>query len=315
MMTRKLIYSIILLVFLFLLTVKLARGQEFPWSLQYITNLHTINPAFVGIWNQSGFMFSTRTNWVGITGAPLMQQFSFHTPVIDKASGVGLNIQRRNTGLEKQLFITGDYSYQVRLDINHFLRFGLRAGIVNFDNNLSDYQPYPDHIPDPEYSTDVRLYSMSVFGIGAVYFSEDLFISLSVPQIVSNSFKVNRNNVSSSPEFKTIYLSGGYVFKMPKSVRFRPNLLIIGTVGKPVYFDAAALIYLPVGLQIGASLRSNGEVCFSCQYTIQNKLKIGYAADYGLNTDIRKYQLGTHEIVIGYDFSLSKIKYSKPNYF
>ncbi|MDP2336942.1 MAG: PorP/SprF family type IX secretion system membrane protein [Bacteroidota bacterium] len=307
-MIRRLFRIVILVSFLIPLTEKQIWGQEFPWSLQYITNMHTLNPAFVGIWDQAGFMFATRTNWVGITGAPLIQQFSYHTPFIDQTSGVGLNIQRKNFGREKRFYFTGDYSYQVRLNLNHYLRFGLRAGIVNFDNNLSDYQTYPDHIPDPEYTTDVRLYNMSVFGLGAVYFSEDFFMSISVPQIINNTFKVNRNTFSSSKEFQTIYLYGGYVFKLPQSIRLRSDLLIIGTAGKPVYFDASALIYLPVGLQLGISLRNNGEACFSCQYTMQNKLKIGYAADYVLSSDIRKYQLGTHEIVIGYDINLSKSK-------
>lgn len=304
-----------LLLFLLPFAMKQAKGQEFPWSLHYMTNMHTISPAYVGMWNQGRFMLSTRIDWAGISGAPLTQQISCYTPIKDTRSSMGLNILRMNVGREERLFFTGDYSYQIRLDLNHYMRFGIRAGIVNYDNNLSDYQAYPDHIPDPVYSNDAGSYYMSVFGIGAVYFSDELFLSLSVPQIVNNTFKVDRTIVASSPQFKTMYLSGGYLFHLHRSVRLRPNLLIIETVGNPVCFDVAAMVFLPSGLQWGINLRSNGDVCFSGQYTINNNLRIGYAANYAIIQDIRKYQLGTYEIVVGYDFNLSKMKTVRTFYF
>ena len=314
-MFRRLLPMVYLTLFLWLFAGKQARGQMFPWSLQYVTNMNTINPAYVGMWDQAGFMFSTRTNWVGFPKTPLSQQVSWFSPIKNQKGSLGLNVQNMNVGREKQLFLTGDYAYQVRVDVTHYLRLGLRAGFVNFDNNLTDYQLYPDKIPDLEFSTDVRMLFMTTVGVGAVYFNDDYFISLSMPQMINNTFKVNRSTYSSTQEFKTMYLSGGYVFRMARSLRIRPNLLVIGTLGKPVYFDAAAIVYLPSDLQLGINLRSNGEVCFSGQFTFKSGLKIGYAADYALATDIRKYQLGTYEFVVGYEYNLYRKKSSKPNFF
>ena len=315
MVLLRLKYKLIVLLLFCTVFEKQASGQEYPWSLQYVTNMHTINPAYVGMWDQAGFMASTRTNWVGFSKNPLSQQFSYHTPIKDLKSGLGLNIRNMNTGRERQLFMTGDYAYQVRTDMSHYLRFGLRIGVVNFSNNMTDYQLYPDRIPDLEFSEDVRMFFMSTFGLGTVFFTDDYFISLSVPQVINNTFSANRNVYSSTREFRTAYLSGGYVFKMVKSIRFRPNILLIATADKPVYFDASAVVYLPSDLQLGLSLRSNGEVCFSGQYTFKNGLRIGYAADYAIVQDIRKYQLGTYEFVVGYDFNIYRKKYTKPAYF
>jgi type IX secretion system PorP/SprF family membrane protein len=305
---------ILLLLFCAVLE-KQAEGQDYPWSLQYVTNMNTINPAFVGLWDRAGLMVSTKTNWVGIKGAPLSQYIGYFTPIKDQRSGVGVSIQRLVTGREKRLSITGDYSYQIRVDMYNYLRFGLRVGIVNFDNALTGYHPYPDKIPDSEFSSDVRLYNMTTFGMGAVFFNENLFVSLSVPQIINNTFKVNRNIFSSLEDFKTAYLSGGYVFSLVRGIRLRPNLLVAGTIGKPVYADVAALVYLPSELQFGLNIRTIGTVCFSAQYTFKNKIRIGYAADYAVISDIRKYQLGTYEVIVGYDFNILKRKYTKPNYF
>lgn len=314
-MNRKLIHIVIFLLFLILVAEKQAKGQMFPWSLQYITNMNTINPAYVGIWDQSGFIVSTRTNWVGFTKAPLSQQLTYFTPIRDQRSSFGFNILNMNTGREKQLSVTGDYSYQIRVDLTHYLRFGLRAGVVNFDNNLTDYQLYPDRIPDLEFSSDVRLFFMTTVGVGAVFYDDNYFISLSIPQMINNTFKANREAFSSTQEFKTMYLSGGYAFKLRKSVRLRPNLLIVGTVGKPVYFDVAGVVYLPTNLQLGLNIRTNGDLCFSGQYTFKNGLRIGYASDYAIIQDIRKWQFGTYEILVGYDFNVYRKKDVKPNYF
>lgn len=294
---------------------KQVQGQEYPWSLQYITNMSTINPAYVGMWDKSGLMVSTRTNWVGIKGAPLFQHASYFTPVKNQRSGVGMEVQLLNTGLEKRIFLTGDYSYQVRMDFNHFLRFGMRVGVINFSNNLTDYQLYPDHKYDSEFAEDIWMYNMTTFGMGGVFFTRDYYISLSLPNVINNTFKVNANHYSSLHNFNTVYLAGSYVFSLGQEIRFRPNLLIIASANRPVYFDAAALIYLPSNLQLGLNLRSNGAVCLSAQYTFQNRMKIGYASEYALVQDIRKFQVGTYELLIGYEFNVNKRKYSKPNYF
>ncbi len=315
LMIRRLTYRLILLLVFFSVFEQKLKAQEYPWSLQYVTNMHTINPAYVGIWDKAGILLSTKTNYVGIHGAELTQYLGYYTAIKDQRSGFGASIKRRNVGREKRIFLTGDYSFQVRTDLSHYLRFGLRAGIVNFDNNLSDYQLYPDRIPDSEFTTDIRMYYMTTFGIGGVFFTEDYYIGLSVPEIINNTFSVVRTNYSSLYDFKTAFLSAGYVFSFNRTVFLRPNLLIAATIGKPVYADASAIVYLPNNLQFGFNLRTNGTVCFSGQYSFRNNIRIGFAADYAVASDIRKFQVGTYEVLVGYDFNIYKRKYTKPHYF
>lgn len=305
----------IVLLFFFLLAASQVNGQEYPWSLQYVNNMQTINPAYAGIWDRAALLVSTKTNWVGINGAPVSQYLNCSTPIREQKSALGFNIQHINIGQEKQLFLTGDYSYRLRISKNDYLQMGFRAGIVNYDNNLKNYQPYPDYIPDPNTVTDVTMHNMSVFGVGAVYFSDVYYVSLSVPQIISNTFNANQPNYMSSATYKTIYASGGYIFGSPGKVRFRPNLLVAVAKGAPTYADLAAIVYLPPVLQFGTNIRSTGLICFFIQYNLTDRIKLGYAFDYSVTSDIRKYQLGTHEIFVGYDFNVYKRKSSGRNYF
>lgn len=312
---RRLLKYMALVLILFAVSQKQAKGQEYPWSLQYVTYMQTINPAYVGIWDKAALMLATKANWIGIGGAPISQYINYSTPIREQRSGVGITLQNLNVGREKRLFLTGDYSYRVRLDFKNYLQMGLRAGIVNYDNNLKNYQPYPDYIPDPYATTDFSFRNMTVFGIGAVFFSEDYYISLSAPQVIRNTFNADMSNFASTQKFTTVFLSGGYVFGQEGRVRFRPNLMIGATFGKSPYFDVSGIVYLPKALQVGINIRSTGSVCFLSQYVVGDRLKIGYALDYSVTSDIRKFQLGTHEILVGYDFNIYKRKYTKPTYF
>ncbi len=319
LMIKNRLHTAVLILFLLLCSVRQGIGQsyEYIWGLplQYITNMQTLNPAYVGLWDKAGLLALTRINYVGISRAPVTQQFSYFTAIKDQRSGFGLNIQQLNVGREKELILTGDYSYQIRLDMYNYLRFGFRAGVINYSNNLTDYQLYPDLITDSQFLLDVHNYFMTAFGLGALFYNENLYVSLSAPQIISNTFKVNREWFSSLSELKTLYLTGGYVFKLVGDMRLRPNILLVGTVGQPVYVDAAAILYMPGNLQFGGNIRSNGSFCLSGQYSFANNLRIGFAADYAVFQDIRKFQVGTYEILIGYDFNLFRRKYTKPHYF
>ena len=294
---------------------KLVKGQEFPWTLQYLTNMNTINPAYVGMYDIAGFFVSTRKDYVTINGANQYQQFSYRTPIRDSESGIAFNILKRKVGFENQLYLTFDYSYQVRLDMYNYLRFGFRGGVVNYRNNLTDYHLYPDGIPDSQFMADVNNYFMTVFGAGALVFNDQYYVGLSVPQFINNTFSVNRTGYSSLQEFKTAYLMGGYVFRLPLSIQFRPSALLIGTVGKPVSFDLGAVLYLPNNLNFGFNARSTGAFCLSAQYVFPNNIKVGFAADYALFQDIKKFQIGTYEITVGYEFNIYRKGGGRPNYF
>jgi hypothetical protein len=65
---------------------------------------------------------------------------------------------------------------------------------------------------------------------------------------------------------------------------------------------------------IGGMYRSGDAFGAIAQWVINDKFRVGYAADFSI-TDMRKYQRGTHEVMISYEISFAKRRYVSPRYF
>jgi hypothetical protein len=65
------------------------KGQQDPIFTQYMFNLQTINPAYAGMWEKTGFNSLFRKQWLGIEHAPLTQALSMYTPLRKANVGVG----------------------------------------------------------------------------------------------------------------------------------------------------------------------------------------------------------------------------------
>ena len=292
-----------------------AQTQTDPIFTQYMNSIQTVNPAYAGMWEKVGVQVFTRQYYVGHSGAPLTKSVSFYSPVKNENNGIGLNIVDDRIGYEKKLTVTADYAYQVRLDWKTYLRMGLKAGFINYDNLLTQYQLYPDGIDDPQFMEDVHINFMVSWGIGAMVYSKDYYVSFSIPQIIQNDFQANRNNYSSLAELRYAYLIGGYLFGQQRQIRFKPSFMLKGAIGAPLQADISANFLFYNKFWLGAMYRTNNTVAAVMQLVVLKNLRLGYAVDYSISQEFRKYQLGTHEIRLIYEYDFYKRPYTKRRYF
>ena len=215
---RKIITGFIIL----LLTLK-GFAQQDPILTQYMFNMQTINPAYAGMWEKVGFSSLIRKQWAGIDRTPLTEVISFHTPLRNEYVGMGLNVMNDHFGRENRLSIFADYSYEISLTPKTRLRFGLKAGFMNYKNPLTEYQLYPDDEYDEAFSEDVDLKFLPNFGVGFFLYEENYYVNFSVPKLLENNFKTNINNYSTQAEIRTMYLGGGYVFHLTNSNNLMPK--------------------------------------------------------------------------------------------
>ncbi len=291
-------------------------GQLDPILTQYMFNIQTINPAYAGMWEKIGFTSLIRKQWAGIDRTPLTEVISFHTPLRNEFVGAGLNVMNDHYGRENRLSLFGDYSYEISLTPKTRLRFGLKFGFMNYKNPLTEYQLYPDNEFDEAFAEDVDLKFLPNFGAGVFLYQENYYVTFSIPKFIENSFKANINNYSTQAEVRTLYLGGGYVFRLRSmnNLIFKPTGLIRATWNQPLQFDLAANVMLGEKLWLGVMYRSGDAVCFTTQWLMNNNLRLGFAMDITY-TEIFPYQYGTYEITLGYEIDFYGRSYVRAKYF
>ena len=289
-------------------------GQQDPIYSQYIFNMQTINPAYVGSWQTMGFTALSRNQWVGITGHPTTQTFSFQTPVISQNVGVGLDVILDQLGSERRIILNLDYSYRIKLSDPTSLRFGLKGGFTNYNNDLASLRPFQDNIPDPVLLGAIDNKFMPNVGFGLFLSSPKYYLSLSTPKLFQNKIKENTVNFSRMSETREYYLLGGIVFDLSDRIKFKPTFMTKAAAGSPFQYDLSANFLLADKFWIGGIYRSGDAVGVIAQWIISSRLRVGYAYDFTL-TDMKYYHVGVHELMISYEIAFTKKRFASPRNF
>lgn len=289
-------------------------GQQDPMYTQYIFNLQTVNPAYAGSWQTMGFLALTRLQWVGINGHPVTQTFSFQTPLSTQNVGIGFDVVHDQLGSERRIIVNLDYSYRVMLNDITSLRFGIKGGFTNYNNDISSLDPGPVGSGDPALMGVVENKFMPNVGFGMFLSSPKYYLSLSIPRLVQNSFEENSGNFSKMSEVRQYYFAGGLVFNISDNVKFKPTFMTKAVVGSPFQYDISANFLLAEKFWIGGMYRSGDAYGAIVQWIINNRFRIGYAADFTF-TDLKSYNQGVHEVMISYEIAFMKRKFVSPRYF
>ncbi len=289
-------------------------GQQDPIYSQYIFNMQTVNPAYVGSWQTLGFVALDREQWLGITGHPTTQTFSIQTPIISQNIGVGLDMVIDKLGSERRVMLGANYSYRISIDEATSLRFGLKAGFTNYNNNLPTLQPFPDGQVDPILQNAITSKFMPNVGTGLFLSSSKYYLSLSLPKLFETKINENSGYSSRMSEAREYYLLGGVVFNISDNLKFKPTFMTKAAVGSPLQYDLSANFLMAEKFWLGGVYRSGDAVGVVAQWIINNRLRIGYAVDF-TTTDLRNYHNGVHELMLSYEIAFIKKEYTSPRYF
>lgn len=288
-------------------------SQQEPVFTQYNFNLQTVNPAYAGTWENTGFMVLGRHQWVGISGAPQTYTFSFQTPVKSQNFALGMNLIADKIGLEKRTGANLDYSYRLQLTDKTNLRLGIKGGVTAYSNNMTQYTGYPGDPEDPVFMSDVETKLMPNFGIGAFLHNESYYLGISSPKILKTEFSNNHSNFSTWGELRHFFLMGAYVFHLSEYLRFKPTFLVGSVLGATSVVDITANFLLGEQVWLGANYRTGDSFGFIGQWIFDKRIRIGYAIDYSV-TPLRSYHSATHEVMVSFEFPSAR-KWSSPRMF
>lgn len=283
-------------------------AQQDPQFTQYFDNALFVNPAYAG---STGMLSATtihREQWVGFEGRPSSTTMSLHSPLSYESVGLGLTAVRDVIGPLSQTMFYGDFSYSLKLTKTSKLAFGLKAGLNLINSQTSSLSTTQSG--DVNLMNNMRNRVNPNFGFGMYYHSPRFFAGISTPKLIEQSIDGTETNKEKRHYFAIV----GAVLSVSKDWKIRPTSQIKATVGAPMSIDFSVAGIYSDKIWIGSMYRLNAAYGVFAQYQINPQFRIGIASDFSA-TKIRKYNYGTFEVLLSYDFRYNKQGIRSPRYF
>ena len=294
---------------LLLLVNSIYSQQEAQYS-QYMYNTISINPAYAGSRNVLSVLALHRSQWAGFEGAPTTSTFSINTPIPETNLGLGISAISDRIGPTEQNTVSGDISYTIRLTEKTNLSFGVKgtASFFSFDQ----YKVTPFQANDPKWKSLSSKMSPN-FGVGMYLHSDNYYLGLSIPNLMESNF-YNDNEIAINSQRRNYYFIGGYVFNVSNCVKFKPAVVSKIVTGAPVQLDLSGNALFMDKFVLGAAYRVDAALTGLAGFQVYDELFIGYSYDFD-TTNLSRYNSGSHEIFIRYEFVFKNDKLVSPRFF
>ena len=275
----------------------LCDAQQDPQYTHYMHNTLSINPAYAGQRNNLSIVGLSRTQWVGIDGAPRTQSLGIHSPIRNERLALGLNVVSDALGPARDNFVDANFSYSIPInDNNTDLSFGLKAGWHNISTDWS--RGRFQTLTNPLFQENIDLHSL-IIGSGIYLSNENWYVGFSVPNFLTTKHYDDYQEAFVS-ERMHFFLTGGYVFNLSNSVKLKPAFLVKATSGAPLITDISANTLIHDKLTLGVAWRWNDSIAGLAGFQISDSMLIGYGYDL-TTTDLNNYNSGTHEIILRFE--------------
>ncbi len=300
------------LIFVFLLVLGTGEffAQQDALYSQYIFNPFALNPAYAGSRDAISGVLLHRNQWVGFDGAPVTNSVAIHAPFKGRNFALGLNGFSENIGpLSNQgAFLT--YTYRLKMPVGR-LALGLRGGLYSsqFDKNLLNYNDQSD-----QFNTGgVYRAATPTFDFGVYYHTNHFFVGASASHLGELGTTFGDEAGTALELNRHYFLSAGGAVELSRKIVFKPTALVKYVAGAPVSADISANFLFNKVFWLGASYRTSGALVIITEFNVTDFLRLGYSYDLTLN-QLRRYNNGSHELFLGFDFGLKKQKSVSPRY-
>jgi type IX secretion system PorP/SprF family membrane protein len=306
---------LILMIALSAGTVYNASAQTQPMFTQYMFNELFINPAYAGSRENMAVTALYRNQWMGLDGAPTTQTISVHGPLMQKRIGLGLSMINETIGVTKETgaYVSGAYRMLMKKGV---LSFALQMGLLSHIERLGTVST--DVGNDNQFLANSDRVLLPNFGFGTYYKTDTWYAGLSIPRMMSNNVSV----ASGSTDVKNkvgmgswhYFLTGGLVKQITPMMKLRPNTMIKIVSGAPVEVDLSVDVLFRDKMWGGLAWRSGDAASLLLGAYITPQLRFGCSYDYTLSA-LQRFNSGSLEFMLGYDFSFDRDKLMTPRFF
>ncbi len=284
---------------LFVTTILEVSAQDVPLFTQKLTNSFLYNPSVAG--NGLGTLtFSHRQNWSGVSGAPVTNYLSIHTPFAKDRFGTGLNVYQERVGVYETFSATAAFAYHIKMTDTRSLSFGVSGEYSNFKINTSRVDVVDER-------DDLIIGNTSPgqadFSFGITYKSKFLTLGVAANRL-TNIMRGFGESPSQFPGYYSAYANGTIALRQDKDL-FEPMITYRGYLDGQSQFDAGLYYTVNNFLVLGGSYRTGGTISATLGVRILDKFLIGYTRD--INASGYGADLGaSNEITLRFDFNSQK---------
>jgi type IX secretion system PorP/SprF family membrane protein len=281
-----------------LLTSSALFAQQESVFAFYKSHMNLVNPAYVGMNNETLWTSSLRKQWTGVAEAPETQTVSYGTS-LGKNMGIGVSVINDKTFIEKETFLGVDFSYKIQMDATMDLYLGIKAGGNFYDVNTTGLETY--NVQSDQALGSINTFNPN-FGVGAVLKKDKWYASLSIPRLLNTSKAVNQSGYAmSATDRPHIYLSGGYDFDLAPSLVLKPSVMLRYANGAPTSIDLTTMLQIENNFEIGGMYRTDKAYAAMSTIRLNKRFVFGFAYEMSTQPTLAAAR-NTNEILLQFKF-------------
>ncbi len=266
----------------------------------------------------TSFNITSRKQWVGFENSPLTYSVSGQTRLLKKSYriinrpvksnkykpsskgrvGIGGFVFNDINGLVARTGVQMSYAYHIYIRQSQ-LSFGLAAQVFQYKIDHTRLETFDI---DPTINTDLKIATFIPDANAGIYWtSPKFYLGFSANQLLQSPLKLGSDVLSDFQLLRHYYLMGGYRFIGYQSgFDLEPSFLMKTTEQLLPQVDLSLKLYYKTEYWIGTSYRTSGSIAVMFGLRKEH-MYFGYAYDYALSS-IRKYNFGSHEVMISLKF-------------
>jgi type IX secretion system PorP/SprF family membrane protein len=278
-----------------------SKAQDRPNFTMQFLQPGIVNPAGMTSVNQINAAFFFSKQMLGFDKSPMVGMLDFSMPIGKTNLFAGAQISQDRIGVTTYSIFTGNFAYRIRLNMKHYLSFGLGLSAkltnANFTEapivNPADPNFYQN--ADAVWTPDIRL--------GAYWFTDNAYAGFAVENLFTNSLLFQGNSPSADIRVDIndmhFNLNGGWRKDFGPNWAILPSGLMRISPGAPLQFDINAMALFKDAFGFGITYRTTTTLGANLYYQLNKFLVFGYAVNFGLQfTD--KANFTGHEAMIAY---------------
>lgn len=270
-------------------------SQKEPQYTQYMYNIGSFNPGYVGTVQTPEIAGLYRAQWLDIDGSPRTIRLGANVPLSNETMGLGLNIVSDQLGPSTQTYVELAYSYQLNVTDATKLSFGMDVGgsFLNVDFSKGTFENPGEPILNGE--TISKFYP--TIGAGIFLYEDTIwYLGASIPNFLTDG--IYNDDVATIIDDKLQFnFIGGYVYDLSETLKFKPAFLINLVSGAPVNTNLSTNFLFNDRFTLGASYRFGNAISGLAGFQITDAAFIGYSYDYNTKP-LGEFSSGSHEVIL-----------------